>query len=187
MHRGAGGCCFFSDSSLFSHGKHLSGLRREMNDYWIAHLASLPFSFSVKTGEVITIDILALRTPLFVKVFGSFLTLMMVQARGWPYIVTFWALMDFCFMYGSYAFAQHWLFWQDWLLIFNESNPAGEFLESVLYTKLLLCMVFVGLTTALKRLWLATFLGRRSYNHYGPQLVVILAKMLLLSSFGKAN
>ena len=37
-----------------------------------------------------TIDIFALRTPIFVKIFGSFATLMLVQARGWPYVLTFW-------------------------------------------------------------------------------------------------
>lgn len=39
---------------------------------------------------MITIDIFALRTPIFVKIFGSFATLMLVQARGWPYVLTFW-------------------------------------------------------------------------------------------------
>lgn len=42
-------------------------------------------------------------------------------------------------------------------------------------------MLFVGLTTSLKRLWLATFLGRRSYAHYSSELDRLLAKMLLIS------
>jgi hypothetical protein len=45
----------------------------------------------------------------------------------------------------------------------------------------LLAMLFVGVSTSLKRLWLATFLGRRSYAHYSSSLEVILAKMLLVS------
>ena len=48
----------------------------------------------VKMGEVIFIDIIALRTPIFVKVFGSFVTLMFVQARGWPYVLTFWGVCE---------------------------------------------------------------------------------------------
>ncbi len=45
----------------------------------------------------------------------------------------------------------------------------------------LLAMLFVGVSTSLKRLWLATFLGRRSYAHYSSALEVILAKMLIVS------
>lgn len=45
----------------------------------------------------------------------------------------------------------------------------------------LLAMLFVGVSTSLKRLWLATFLGRRSYAHYSSVLEVILSKMLLVS------
>lgn len=61
------------------------------------------------------------------------------------------------------------------------SNPAGSFLASEFYMRALLAMLFVGVSTSLKRLWLATFLGRRSYAHYSSALEVILAKMLLVS------
>lgn len=61
------------------------------------------------------------------------------------------------------------------------SNPAGSFLHSEFYMRALLAMFFVGISTSLKRLWLATFLGRRSYAHYSSALEVILAKMLLVS------
>lgn len=47
--------------------------------------------------------------------------------------------------------------------------------------RILLAALFVGVLTSLKRLWLATYLGKRSYNHYGPELEVILAKMLMIS------
>ena len=45
-------------------------------------------------------------------------------------------------------------------------------------------MLFVGVTASLKRLWLATFLGRRSYKHYGPELEVLLSKMIMVSQLG---
>ena len=135
----------------------------------------------VKGGEVVIIDILALRTPLFLKTVGVFATLMIVQARGWPYVLTLWSISDFCFLFGDHAFARHWLFWQDWIDLFNASNPAGSFLHSNFYLRLLCAMMFVGVVASLKRLWLATFLGRRSFAHYGPELEIILAKMLLVS------
>ena len=46
-------------------------------------------------------------------------------------------------------------------------------------------MLFVGLSTAIKRLWLATFLGRRSYAHYSSELEILLGKMLLISQVGQ--
>ena len=50
-----------------------------------------------------------------------------------------------------------------------------------LFYRILCAMLFVGLATSLKRLWLAFSLGKRSYAHYGPELEVILGKMLLVS------
>ncbi len=61
----------------------------------------------VKMGEVIVIDILALRTPLFFKTFGWFTTLMIVQARGWPFVLTFWSVADFCCLYGSHRVSKN--------------------------------------------------------------------------------
>eukprot|EP00577_Skeletonema_sp_RCC1716_P003879 CAMPEP_0113387966 /NCGR_PEP_ID=MMETSP0013_2-20120614/8829_1 /TAXON_ID=2843 ORGANISM="Skeletonema costatum, Strain 1716" /NCGR_SAMPLE_ID=MMETSP0013_2 /ASSEMBLY_ACC=CAM_ASM_000158 /LENGTH=1582 /DNA_ID=CAMNT_0000270919 /DNA_START=159 /DNA_END=4907 /DNA_ORIENTATION=- /assembly_acc=CAM_ASM_000158 len=135
----------------------------------------------VKAGEVISIDIIALRTPIFVKVFGSFATLMFVQARGWPYVITFWGVFDILTLYGTNAFAKHWLFWQDLVGMCNEQNPAAAFLHGSFYLRVLLSMIFVGVVTSLKRLMLATFLGRRSFAHYGPEFETILAKMILVS------
>ena len=54
-------------------------------------------------------------------------------------------------------------------------------LSSEIYMRILFAMMFVGIATSLKRLWLATFLGQRSYAHYGPDLEVILGKMLMIS------
>lgn len=131
---------------------------------------------------MITIDIIALRTPFFVNVVGSFATLMLVQARGWPYIMTLWGLMDFAFLYGNHRFAEHWLFWQNTFEIFTSNNPGGSFIYSEFYTRILLTMIVAGFCTALKRLWIATYLGKRSYLHFNPELEVILGKMLLVSS-----
>ena len=63
--------------------------------WWVLFILRQFFVFScVTAGEVLFIDIIALRTPIFVKVFGSFATLMFVQARGWPYVVTFWGICE---------------------------------------------------------------------------------------------
>jgi hypothetical protein len=63
--------------------------------WWILFILRQFFILScVKAGEVISIDVIALRTPIFVRVFGSFATLMFVQARGWPYVITFWGVCE---------------------------------------------------------------------------------------------
>ena len=123
--------------------------------WWLLFIVRQAFVLGcVKTGEMITIDIIALRTPIFVNVFGSFATLMLVQARGWPYVMTFWGVMDFIFLYGSHRFAAHWLFWQNFFEIFTSKNPGGTFIYSVFYTRILITMIVAGFLTALKRLWI---------------------------------
>lgn len=63
----------------------------------------------------------------------------------------------------------------------NKENPAADFLHGSFYLRVLLAMIFVGVVTSFKRLMLATFLGRRSFAHYGPEFETILAKMILVS------
>lgn len=89
--------------------------------------------------------------------------------------------VDILTLYGTNAFAKHWLFWQDLVGMCNEQNPAAAFLHGSFYLRVLLSMIFVGVVTSLKRLMLATFLGRRSFAHYGPEFETILAKMILVS------
>lgn len=57
------------------------------------------------------VDFLALRTRWFVKIFGSRMTLLLVQAKGWPFILFWWGVYDLCFLYGDNPFARHWLYW----------------------------------------------------------------------------
>jgi len=61
----------------------------------------------IRTVEVFTIDILALRTSIFLKTFGSFATLMFAQARGWPYVLTFWSIADFCVLFGNHQVSNY--------------------------------------------------------------------------------
>jgi len=57
------------------------------------------------------VDVLTLRTRTVLKIFGPFVSLLVIQARGWPYIVTFWAVWNFAFLQGKHSFARHWLFY----------------------------------------------------------------------------
>lgn len=89
--------------------------------------------------------------------------------------------VDILVLYGNNAFAKHWLFWQDLIGMCNQQNPPAAFLHGRVYAGILFSMMFVGAVTSLKRLVIATFLGRRSFAHYGPELERILAKMILVS------
>jgi hypothetical protein len=50
-------------------------------------------------------------------------TLKVVQARGWPFMLFFWSIFNMILLCGSHKFAAHWLFYQDFLDVFNEKNP----------------------------------------------------------------
>lgn len=97
-----------------------------------------------------------------------------------PYIICFWAVLDFIFLYGNYAFPKHWLFWQVKLDLFNEANPVVGITDSVYYIRILIAMIFVGVVVSLKRLFLAIYLGRRTVAHFGSELEKLMAKMILI-------
>ena len=46
-----------------------------------------------------------------------------VSGRGWPFVCFMWGILDFALLWGSSPFVHHWLHWQEFLPIFNESNP----------------------------------------------------------------
>jgi hypothetical protein len=62
--------------------------------------------------QAFLIEFLALRTKWAVQLVGPFLTLFVVQSKGWPFVLFWWALYDFALLYGSSKWARHWLFWQ---------------------------------------------------------------------------
>jgi len=137
------------------------------------------FEFA-RVGEIFWIEILALRSSFFNMVVGPYLALAVIQSRGWPYICIFWPVLNFCFLYGNHEFAKHWLFWQDMLDIFNEVNPVDGVTDDNFYFRLLMVMIFIGVTVSLKRLTIALYLGRRTVEHFGVELEKLMAKMILI-------
>jgi hypothetical protein len=86
-----------------------------------------------------------------------------VQAKGWPFIVFCWGLYNFGMNSGVNDFAQHWLFWQKAIGLFNANNPSGTITFSVMNYKVNGIAVVVGFIVAIKRLWWGLYLGKRSY------------------------
>jgi hypothetical protein len=54
------------------------------------------------------IDYVALQTRYMNLILGPYLTLAIVQAKGWPFILFFWCIFDFVMLFGSTHFANHW-------------------------------------------------------------------------------
>mmetsp|Transcript_26794 Transcript_26794/g.55221 ORF Transcript_26794/g.55221 Transcript_26794/m.55221 type:complete len:1213 (-) Transcript_26794:194-3832(-) len=150
--------------------------------WWVLFLGvrqMVIFEFT-RVGEIFWIEIMALRSSFFNMVVGPYVALAVIQSRGWPYICIFWPVLNFCFLYGNHKFPKHWLFWQNKLDIFNESNPAGDITTDEFYLRLLLSLIFVGVAVSLKRLWIALYLGKRTVNHFGVELEKLMAKMILI-------
>ena len=77
--------------------------------WWLLFLARQVITFSLaRATEAVLVDYLALRSRWCVRIFGPFVTLFLVQARGWPIILFCWGLTDFIMLYGKNRFAQHW-------------------------------------------------------------------------------
>jgi hypothetical protein len=73
--------------------------------------------------QVVIIDFLCLSTRFSVNAFGNLLTLFIVQSKGWPFIAFMWAVLNFAVLHGGSRFANHWLFWQDFIGLMNDQNP----------------------------------------------------------------
>ncbi|KAL7548310.1 hypothetical protein ACHAWF_011599 [Thalassiosira exigua] len=103
----------------------------------------------VRVGEVFWVEILALRSKLFNVAVGPYVSLTIIQSQGWPYIICFWAIMDFVLLYGDHRLPKHWLFWQNKLDIFNAGNPVVGVTDNEFYLCILGCLIFIGVTVSL--------------------------------------
>lgn len=101
--------------------------------------------------------------------------------QGWPSTLSLWAIFNFCFLAGPNRFAAHWLFWQDYIGLFNFENPAGNVVNSTLNIRILVISLVLGIIVSLKRLFLGLYLGKRTFTAYADQLANIMKKILLIS------
>jgi hypothetical protein len=67
----------------------------------------ITLSFAGLTEDII-VDFFAIRTSIGVRSLGPFVTLFLVQSKGWPFILFFWSLYDLALLYGGHSFADHW-------------------------------------------------------------------------------
>jgi hypothetical protein len=150
--------------------------------WWLTFAARQVVTFSLaKMMELIVIDFLTLQTRFTLSLAGPVVTLLVVQSKGWPFLMMMWGIWDFALVAGDHAFARHWLFWQDFWGLFNEQNPAGDVLMSQPYYRVLSIAVSVGAVVSVKRLVVGLYLGRQTFSNYAEQLAKVMNKMLLIS------
>jgi hypothetical protein len=126
---------------------------------------AITFSLA-RTTEILVIDLVALKTRLMIRVLGPLITLVVVQSKGWPFTITWWAVYDLCMLSGEGGFANHWMFYQDIITMFNDSNPSGNITNSDWNYRILYVALILGLVVALKRFFVGLYLGGRQYCKY---------------------
>jgi len=117
-----------------------------------------------KVTQYLIIDVIAMKTFLVRCYLGPVITLFIIQSKGWPFLSITWSAWDFLLLFGDRKFCDHWLHRQERVKLFNESNPSGNILVSKVYANILICGVVGGLLGALKKVWVAWFLGRKKFG-----------------------
>lgn len=151
--------------------------------WWILFLGirqPLMYSLAVAT-QVVVVDFTILQARIITKWMGPIVTLLFVQARGWPFIIFAWGVYDFIFLLGDRQFPRHWLFWQDAFTVFSKSNPAGDVTNAHRYYLIVVICMIVSSLVALKRVAVSLFLGRQRFGHFGGELADCMKNMVLIS------
>lgn len=126
----------------------------------------------------------ALSFPGFTAV-APFVRVFFLQAKGWPLQLFLWAVLDYAMLYGDRDFARHWLFFQDYLNVFNDSNPAGSVTTNKSFRGALIFSLCLSSAVAVKRFWIGLRFGRASYYRYAEKLALLLKRVLLVSKLAQ--
>ena len=119
-----------------------------------------------RATDVLVIDWLLLQHAFIVKLLGSHISLIWVQAKGWPSVLFWWAIWFSILLYGDGSFPKHWLFWQDFFKLFSEENPSGTITTNAWLEDAIIVAFFVAIAVALKRYFVGLHLGRRLCSTY---------------------
>lgn len=112
------------------------------------------------------VDFIALSSKIGVQFFGPFLILVAIQARGWPFLATWWSLLDLTLLYGDNRFQQNW-FYTLKQAIFDEDESGGNaILMSEIYLRILLSVLVASVATTIKRTSLAMNFGRKTVGMF---------------------
>jgi hypothetical protein len=169
---------------------------------------AITFSLA-RANEMLMIDLVALKTRLMIRVVGPLITLVVVQSKGWQFMLTWWAIYDLCMLSGDGKFANHWMSYQDVVELFNDTNPSGNIPNSYWNFRILYVALILGLIVALKTFFmilvadsivsmkrqLLSLQPQRHPHHlfrvvfaaiYGSKLAAVIHKMIVISQVAVA-
>lgn len=150
--------------------------------WWLNFLVRQAVSLLLaQITQFVLIDFIVLETRVAFWALGKLLTLLAIQAKGWPLLAVFWATWNFAFNHGNSRYSKHWLYWQTSIGMFNDRNPGGDVVTDPKYRVILLVMIFMGMIFMIKRIVVALILGKKKYVTYGPKLESIMRKLLLIA------
>lgn len=130
--------------------------------------------------QALLIDYLALGSRFSLKFMGPAVTLLAVQARGWPCVLMFWAMYDLVLLSGDRPFSHHWGYWQDAILLFNESNHSGNIVQNEMNFRILIIAIVLGIVVAIKRVILGLFLARKTLSQFGGEFEAVKKHMIMI-------
>jgi hypothetical protein len=113
------------------------------------------------------------------KLFGPLVTLIAIQAKGWPLVLFFWGLIDLTILHGDDDFQCNWFHWTGYKIYTIPGSV--HVLNSPEYLQVLLCLVIAGAMTVVKRVYVGIIFGRRQYTTFAARLDTILADVVLLN------
>ena len=77
--------------------------------WWLLFVARQVVTFSLAlTLQRVIIDFLCVGTRVIPRILGPIFTLLIVQSKGWPFVLFCWSVLDFGLLYGTHPFAAHW-------------------------------------------------------------------------------
>lgn len=116
--------------------------------------------------QAIVIDFLGLETKILLRMLGPVLSLLIVQSKGWPCILMFWAVYDFILLHGDWQFAHHWGYFQTYVELFNAENPSGHIIDSHWNQVVLGTAIGISGVTSIKRFLVGLYQGRQLFSKY---------------------
>lgn len=137
-----------------------------------------------QTAQIIFIDFLSIKSRFSFKVFGAWATLFILQSRGWPFVLFFWAVFDFALLSGARRFSSCWLYWQTTIGLFSEQNPSGHVVDSEWNYRVLGIALGVAAVVTVKRFLLGLYLGKKTFIEFSDKLEGVMRKILLISEVG---
>ena len=126
--------------------------------------------------QAIVVDFLCLGTKSMLRLAGPVITLLIVQSKGWPHIIFWWAIFDLAVLSGNGRFVHHWAYFQTLLGLFNERNPSGNIVSNSWYIRLLSVAVSVSVVVAIKRFLVGLYLGRQTFSKYFDRVFAVFDK-----------